>query len=414
MRSFGGTSSDFIDLSSVLNSTPTAYSVHCAIRPATTAAGNYTAISLGGNTDWQIILRAEGANLAAYHQVQPSGFVNVSETGVLSAGVDALIGMSWDGSTVRLYRAGAEVASVAAATALTTFQTNNAIGYQRRDAADYMNGSVGEAAAWSVLLTAGEWAALGAGVSPALIRPQSRLFYYPLIREVIDPTGLTTATVTGTAVADHCRVYRPWNFGSVSVHPNTAPPTIGRFVTVPDFDSAYREQVEADSRHLAPALYLPVPPPPPPFAGPFAPALNPVVPPADGTWQEMIEAHLATISQATPAPLTNLPPTPLPQAGRTGKGLIPRDPLADVPTRRALDRISDILNSLMSEGRLGLFDRDGRWTVGGGIIATRPPAAGDDITVGALPGMNWVNTASQKVWVCASNTAGAAVWVAVN
>ena len=228
---------------------------------------------------------------------------------------------------------------------------------------------------------------------------------------LIDEVGFWKRRLTTDEIA---QLYNSGNGLSYDDFDPPAAPDIGRFVTVPDFDSAYREQIEADSRHLAPVLYLPVPPPPPPPPLTPAPTLNPVTPPADGGWQAMIEAHLGSLTQPTPAPLTNLPPTPLPQAGRTGKGLIPRDPLADVPTRRALDRISDCLNSLMSEGRLNLFDRDGRWTVGGGIIATRPPGVNDDITVGALPGMNWVNTASQKVWVCASNTAGAAVWVAVN
>lgn len=42
---------------------------------------------------------------------------------------------------------------------------------------------------------------------------------------------------------------------------------------------------------------------------------------------------------------------------------------------------------------------------------TRSPLATDDINAGAQPGYVWVDTTTQRLWICASNTASAASWV---
>jgi hypothetical protein len=65
-----------------------------------------------------------------------------------------------------------------------------------------------DVAVWSGTLTAEERAALAAGVSPALIRPDILEIYVPLIRELNDQRG-GTFSLTGATVADHPRVYMP-------------------------------------------------------------------------------------------------------------------------------------------------------------------------------------------------------------
>ena len=61
---------------------------------------------------------------------------------------------------------------------------------------------------WSAALNASEIASLGQGVSPRLIRPQSLVFYAPLIRDLMDVRGGLSITNNGTAtVANHPRVY---------------------------------------------------------------------------------------------------------------------------------------------------------------------------------------------------------------
>lgn len=75
-------------------------------------------------------------------------------------------------------------------------------------AAGYMNGSVAEAAVWSAALTAAEVASLAKGVLPLKVRPQSLVFYAPLIRVLQDLRGGRTITNAGSAtVAAHPRIF---------------------------------------------------------------------------------------------------------------------------------------------------------------------------------------------------------------
>lgn len=66
---------------------------------------------------------------------------------------------------------------------------------------------IAEAAIWNVVLDAAEIAALGAGIPPSLIRPQSLVAYLPLIRNLIDNKGNAFAIVGALSAADHCRIY---------------------------------------------------------------------------------------------------------------------------------------------------------------------------------------------------------------
>ncbi len=69
-------------------------------------------------------------------------------------------------------------------------------------------GRLAEAAIWNVALTDDEVASHAKGVSPLKIRPQSLVFYSPLIRDLFDYRAGLTITMNGAvAVADHPRVY---------------------------------------------------------------------------------------------------------------------------------------------------------------------------------------------------------------
>lgn len=70
----------------------------------------------------------------------------------------------------------------------------------------YFGGEVQSAAAWSASLTAAEVAGLAIGFSPRRIRPQSLVFYMPLVRAAFDWKGNALDTATGAA-ADHHRAY---------------------------------------------------------------------------------------------------------------------------------------------------------------------------------------------------------------
>jgi hypothetical protein len=72
---------------------------------------------------------------------------------------------------------------------------------------DYADGDIAEVAIWNVVLTDGEIASLGKGFKASRIRPQSLVFYAPLIRDLQDTKGALAITNNNTAtVAVHPRV----------------------------------------------------------------------------------------------------------------------------------------------------------------------------------------------------------------
>lgn len=69
-------------------------------------------------------------------------------------------------------------------------------------------GRICEVAFWSVALNADEAGSLSKGFKPTRIRPQSLVFYAPLVRNLQDVKGGLTLTNNNSAtVADHPRVY---------------------------------------------------------------------------------------------------------------------------------------------------------------------------------------------------------------
>jgi hypothetical protein len=71
-----------------------------------------------------------------------------------------------------------------------------------------MNGLIAEVGIWNAALTAAEIASLAKGMTPDKIRPQSLVFYAPLVRDLIDQKGgLTIANNNGATVANHPRIY---------------------------------------------------------------------------------------------------------------------------------------------------------------------------------------------------------------
>lgn len=72
----------------------------------------------------------------------------------------------------------------------------------------YHDGQIAEVGIWNVALTASEIASLAKGMTCDKVRPQSLVFYAPLVRDLIDVKGGLTITNNNTAtVANHPRVY---------------------------------------------------------------------------------------------------------------------------------------------------------------------------------------------------------------
>jgi hypothetical protein len=89
---------------------------------------------------------------------------------------------------------------------------NQIIGAQRVNSgsspASFTNGLIAEVGIWNVALTAEEIASLAKGMTCDKVRPQSLVFYAPLVRDLVDAKGGLTITNNNTAtVANHPRVY---------------------------------------------------------------------------------------------------------------------------------------------------------------------------------------------------------------
>lgn len=78
----------------------------------------------------------------------------------------------------------------------------------RGNVSSYSTATMCEVGIWSAALTAEEIAALARGVTCEHIRPQSLVFYAPLIRDAVDlARGVHLSNNNGATVADHPRVY---------------------------------------------------------------------------------------------------------------------------------------------------------------------------------------------------------------
>ncbi len=75
-------------------------------------------------------------------------------------------------------------------------------------AANHSDSLIAEVGIWSAALTAAEIASLAKGMTCDKVRPQSLVFYAPLVRDLIDAKGGLTITNNNSAtVANHPRVY---------------------------------------------------------------------------------------------------------------------------------------------------------------------------------------------------------------
>lgn len=72
----------------------------------------------------------------------------------------------------------------------------------------FYNGQAAEVGIWNAALTDAEIASLAAGMTCDKVRPQSLVFYAPLVRDLSDHKGgLTITNNNGATVANHPRVY---------------------------------------------------------------------------------------------------------------------------------------------------------------------------------------------------------------
>lgn len=129
-------------------------------------------------------------------------------------------------------------------------------------------------------------------------------------------------------------------------------------------------------------------------------------------WQVM-PSLLAGVDLVIPAVVVD-PPTVGPPG--VTPPLIERVPDLPERQRRHVERVADLLNSLLRQGLIAQVRRDDgyEYTIHTGRYEmTRSPGADDGAEVGAKPGSLWVNTADNTVWVNVDETQGAAIWLRV-
>lgn len=209
-RSFNG-SSDYAEVAtSPVSGMPLTISAWFNT-PLISAQGQIVSVNLGLEADFAMLIRSSGGIRA--RQTEASGAQDSSTSGSIVV-VDTwnhgvAVFSSTTSRTVYLNNVAGTVGTVSVATSTPTKVLIGAR-YSAGVKAEFFNGKIAEVGIWNVALTAAEIAILSLGVSPLFIRPQNLVSYVPLIGRTspeIDYKG-TGLTLTGTATADHPRVYQ--------------------------------------------------------------------------------------------------------------------------------------------------------------------------------------------------------------
>ena len=149
---------------------------------------------------------------ATQYRIADQGNVNaVANGGTMSANAwNHYAGVFSSGASRTPYTDGvAGVENTTSVAAITPTFTNIGAFYAgTATAIQFMDGLIAEVGIWNAALTAAEIASLAKGMTCDKVRPQSLVFYAPLVRDLIDYKGGLTITNNNTAtVANHPRVY---------------------------------------------------------------------------------------------------------------------------------------------------------------------------------------------------------------
>ncbi len=111
-------------------------------------------------------------------------------------------------SARNLYVNGVNEATAGGTSAAITLDRLGIGALVRNGVSSYFGGDIAECGIWNAELTAAEIASLADGMTCDKVRPQSLVFYAPLVRDLVDVKGGLAITNNNTAtVANHPRVY---------------------------------------------------------------------------------------------------------------------------------------------------------------------------------------------------------------
>ncbi len=221
--------------------TATPLSLSCLFRPD---ANNLADVLLSLGVDsaewnvWYIEVKADSTVAAV--TASSTTFAVSSTTDTYAANVWAHAGGAFASATSRIaYLDG--VAATENTTSKIPFETPNHVSVAAPTIAEptgnVFEGALAEVGIWNVALTDGEWASLGAKVSPLLIRPNALQIYYPMIKQqstLFNRMGGHDASQVGTpTTVVHPRVIYPFAPPAIFVPAAGAIPTI--HLTMPPY-----------------------------------------------------------------------------------------------------------------------------------------------------------------------------------
>lgn len=152
-----------------------------------------------------------GARQAVSGRESGGAFKDAKLTSTLSSGVWYHIAGTYDGTNVKAWLNGVAEATTACAAFPTTPDPTISAFTNNAGTGQFVDGDIAELGVWKTPLSTDDIVQLALGVSPLMIRADSLMAYWPLIRNIYDSVG-GSITATGTTVSDHPRVIYPTGF----------------------------------------------------------------------------------------------------------------------------------------------------------------------------------------------------------
>ena len=181
----------------------------CWSKTSTVANRDEVFMAVGASNGNRNILSRLAANIGANSNGSNGNVLASASSQLTTNTYFHIAGVFASTSSRELFFNGASVASNASAAGTQAAFTETLIGARRAASVGlYYTGDTAEVGIWNVVLTAAEIASLADGMTCDKVRPQSLVFYAPLVRDLIDyKGGLTITNNNAATVANHTRVY---------------------------------------------------------------------------------------------------------------------------------------------------------------------------------------------------------------
>lgn len=207
---FVQTSSQYLTVNSA-PVTAAAFSVSCWVRP-TTLSATQSLVSIGdvdtNNEQWRLTTSA--GQKARWSAQTSAGEAFATSTASLVTGTWAHVcGVETSATSRAVWLNGTSNTNTTnrSPAGADTLRIGAKVTTGTLDSAD---GDIAEVAVWNAALSSAEIAILAAGYSPLFVRPESLVFYMPLVRSDVEVVGgLAMTAVASPTVSNHVRVFNP-------------------------------------------------------------------------------------------------------------------------------------------------------------------------------------------------------------